>query len=242
MPLLASGSRRAAASGCEGREGAGQTVKEHNRRSIYAGPLTGRFSPGVTVLNSTEFHGEMPNADLAQSNPPPVHLVAKPSCPAWAIRTSWFTGDRLGIFTAHKPGTSSGVALGGWALSLVALHAPAECAGSIARLHNGSAASTPGTCPGATGRVAPASGQRSWYSCSASQPRTSRSGPKVSEKCLIVGRRLSSVLGKVDGGGVLAPVLGGIGLQPQPGRPDASGQVEEQSGGQLLAGLELVLP
>jgi hypothetical protein len=34
MPLLASGSRRAATSGCEGREAAGQTVKEYDRRSI----------------------------------------------------------------------------------------------------------------------------------------------------------------------------------------------------------------
>jgi hypothetical protein len=64
MPLLASGSRRAATSGCEGREGAGQTVKEHDRRSIYAGPLTRHFSPAVTVLNSLQFHGRSVGADL----------------------------------------------------------------------------------------------------------------------------------------------------------------------------------
>jgi hypothetical protein len=36
--LAGIGSRRAATSGCEGREGAGQTVKEHDRRSIHPGP------------------------------------------------------------------------------------------------------------------------------------------------------------------------------------------------------------
>jgi hypothetical protein len=58
MPLPALGSRRAAISGCEGREGAGQTVKEPDRRSVYAGLLTRRFLHLFTVLNSPQFHAE----------------------------------------------------------------------------------------------------------------------------------------------------------------------------------------
>jgi hypothetical protein len=66
MPLLASGSRRAATSGCEGREGAGQTVKEHDRRSVYVGRLTRHFSLAITVLNSWQVHAGKVGADLAR--------------------------------------------------------------------------------------------------------------------------------------------------------------------------------
>ena len=64
--LLASGSRWAATSGCEGRYGAVQAVKEHDCRSICAGPLTRRSSPVVTILNSPQFHAGSVGADLAR--------------------------------------------------------------------------------------------------------------------------------------------------------------------------------
>jgi hypothetical protein len=66
MPLPASGSRRAAISGCEGREGAGQTVKEPGRRYAYAGPLTSHFSCAFTIPYRTQFPLGMPDTDLAQ--------------------------------------------------------------------------------------------------------------------------------------------------------------------------------
>ena len=79
--LLASGSRWAATSGCEGRYGAGQAVKEHDCRSICAGPLTRRSSPVVTVLNSPQFHAGSVGADLARRKPG-VQIPSPPPHPA----------------------------------------------------------------------------------------------------------------------------------------------------------------
>jgi hypothetical protein len=69
MRLLTSGSRRAASSGCEGREGAGKMVKEYHRRFAFVGPLTRRSSLAVTVLNSRQFHAGSVGADLARRKP-----------------------------------------------------------------------------------------------------------------------------------------------------------------------------
>jgi hypothetical protein len=56
---------RAAISGCEGREGAGQTVKEPGRRCAYAGPLTSHFSCAFTISYRTQFPAGMPDTNLA---------------------------------------------------------------------------------------------------------------------------------------------------------------------------------
>lgn len=56
---------RAAISGCEGREGAGQTVKEPGRRCAYAGPLTSHFSCAFTISYRTQFPEGMPDTNLA---------------------------------------------------------------------------------------------------------------------------------------------------------------------------------
>ena len=66
MPLMAASGRRAATSGCKGREAAGQTVKELDNPFIYAGLLTRHFSPAVTVLSIPKFHAGSVGADLAR--------------------------------------------------------------------------------------------------------------------------------------------------------------------------------
>jgi hypothetical protein len=112
MPLLASGSRRAATSGCEGREGAGQTVKEHDRRSIYAGPLTRHFSSAVTVLNSPQFHAGSVGADLARrkpgvqipSPPPPTLQVRASSASSWRRSLQVAAALRPRAHVAVQPG------------------------------------------------------------------------------------------------------------------------------------------
>src|SRR5215217_1623190 len=67
MPLPASGSRRAATGVRNDRGARPETVEDHDPGFARRQPLTWRFPRALTVLNSTEFHGETPNADLART-------------------------------------------------------------------------------------------------------------------------------------------------------------------------------
>jgi hypothetical protein len=78
-------SSRRAATGIRNDQGSrSETAEDHDRRFSRRWPLTWRFPPTLTVLNSMEFHGEMPNADLARGkpgvqipSPPPQNTTSK---------------------------------------------------------------------------------------------------------------------------------------------------------------------
>jgi hypothetical protein len=61
-----SGSRRAATGVRNNRRVCSETVEDRDRRFWNRWPLTWRFPRTLTVLNTTEFHRETPNADLAR--------------------------------------------------------------------------------------------------------------------------------------------------------------------------------
>ena len=110
--VAAMGSRRAATALRNDQRARSETVEDHDPRFSCRQPLTWRSPHALTVLNSTEFHGETPNADLARrkpgvqipSPPPPTPQVRAPSASSWRRSLHVAAALRPRAHVAVQPG------------------------------------------------------------------------------------------------------------------------------------------